>query len=327
MTGVPDAHREIVRGVLATCFGSTPVDAVVPVVAGASARAILRVDAGGRRYALRVEGPRSPLRYPHQYVALRMAAEAGVAPKVHHVDEVAGVALTDFIETRPLSTYPGGARALVQAMGELLGRLHATPVFPRFVSYPDIVARLFAHVRRTGLFAPGMLDRHVECLEQLRSAYAWDPADSISCHNDCLLGNILFDGVRLWLIDWESAYPNDPLVDIAIQLDNLARSRDLEEVLLRAWLGRAPDEAMRERLAQARALTRLYYAGVLLSVSAKYPRSIPDADLTAPTVTELEAAIRDGRYQYGTPQTIHVMGKMYLNGFLTAAAVPPLAEI
>ena len=64
----------------------------------------------------------------------------------------------DFIEPRPLQDYPGGLHGLAQALGELLQRLQAAPVFPRFVEYPDIAGRLFAHVRRTGLFS--WLARH-----------------------------------------------------------------------------------------------------------------------------------------------------------------------
>jgi thiamine kinase-like enzyme len=309
LTVVADLYRDTVRNALAECFSNAPVDALIPIASGASAGAILGVELGGRRYLLRIEGPRSPLRYPHQYVALRMAAEAGIAPRVHYVDEAEGVAITDFIVNRPLRTYPGGAVALVQAMAELLRRLHEAPVAPAFVPYADTVARLFAHVRRTGLFAPGVLDPHLEELERLRAAYDWDPADSVSCHNDSLPANILFDGDRLWLVDWESAYPNDPLVDIAIQLDNLARSRELEEALMHAWLGGAPDPAMRHRLAQVRALNRLYYAGVLLSASARALPAMPDSDLEV----SADAAL-----------TAHTRGKLYLRGFLTGSAVPGL---
>lgn len=310
LTAVPEVHRETVQAALAACFGATSIDSIVPISVGASAGAILQIEDAGRRYLLRVEGPRSPLRYPYQYVALRMAAEQGLAPKVHYVDETAGVAVTDFIETQPLHTYPGGVSGLVTAMGELLRRLHATPTVPSFVPYPEIVARLFAHVRRTGLFAPGVLDPHLEHLERLRAAYGWDPAHSVSCHNDCLPANILFDGERLWLIDWESAYPNDPLVDVAIQLDNLARSPELAAVLMRAWLGRKPDDAILQRLEQARALNRLYYAGVLLSASATRPRAAPDDNLAVST---------------DVPMTGHMRGKLYLRGFLTGEAVPAIA--
>ena len=159
---------------------------------------------------------------------------------IRYIDETARIAVIDFIDQRPLKAYPGGSRALAQALGELLSRVQATPVFPDFVNYPDIVARLFAHVRRTGLFAAGLLDGHVERLELLRKAYDAGTPSLVSSHNDPIPSNILFDGERLWLIDWELAYRNDPLVDVAIMLDSLALSPELEDLLLRAWLGRAP---------------------------------------------------------------------------------------
>jgi aminoglycoside phosphotransferase (APT) family kinase protein len=239
---------------------------------------------------------------------MRIAAEAGIAPEVHYIDEAARVAVIDFIEQQPLNTYPGGPHALAQALGELLSRVQATPTFPFFVNYPDIVARLLAHVRRTGLFAPGALDPHVDRLEQLREAYDAVLASLVSSHNDPVPSNILFDGERLWLIDWESAYRNDPLVDVAIVLDSIARSPDLEAVLLEAWLGRAPDEVLRARLAVTRALTRLYYAGVVLSASAPALWMTGDTDLSAPTLAELQQAVRTGRLKPGAPQTKHLLG-------------------
>ncbi len=195
---------------------------------------------------------------------------------------------------------------------------------PAFVDYPDIVARLFAHVRRTGLFVDGLFDAHVERLQHTSQAYDRGLPKLVASHNDPNPRNILFDGERLWLIDWESAYRNDPLVDVAIMLDNLAPSPELEEVLLRAWLGRAPDEALRARLVLVGSLTRLYYAGVLLSASATIPWAAPDTDLSAPTLPEFLLAVREARLGNGSPETIHTMGKMYLASFLSGLAVPPL---
>jgi hypothetical protein len=94
--------------------------------------------------------------------------------------------------------------------------------------------------------------------------------------------------------------------------------------LLRAWLGRAPDDGLRARLAPIRALTRLYYAGVLLSASATMPRTEPDADLAAPAC---DAFLRDVRGASRTPQAVHTLGKVYLAAFLSGAAVPPLDSI
>jgi aminoglycoside phosphotransferase (APT) family kinase protein len=315
-------QRERVRSTLTAAFGSAPIGAVTPISGGASTASTFRLDVGGRAYLLRVEGQPSPLRNPHQYVSMRIAAHAGIAPRIHYIDETARVAVIDFIEQQPLNTYPGGPHALAQALGKLLSRVQATPCFPFFVNYPDIVARLFAHVRRTGLFAAGLLDPHVERLERLREAYDAALAGLASSHNDPVPSNILFDGERLWLIDWESAYRNDPLVDVAIVLDSLARSPELEAILLEAWLGRTPDEVIHTRLAVTRALTRLYYAGVVLSASAAAAWMTDDTDLSAPTLAEFREAVRAGLIKPGAPETKHVLGKMFLASFMSGVATP-----
>jgi hypothetical protein len=315
-------QRENASSALTAAFGATPIDAIVPISGGASSASTFRIDVGGKAYLLRVEGQPSPLRNPHQYASMRIAAEAGIAPGIYYIDETARIAVIDFIGQQPLNAYPGGPHALAQALGKLLSRVQATPAFPAFVNYPDIVARLFAHVRRTGLFGPGVLDPHVERLEQLRKTYDAGLAGLVSSHNDPVPSNILFDGKRLWLIDWESAYRNDPLVDVAIVLDNLARSPDLEAILLEAWLGRAPDQALGARLAVARALTRLYYAGVVLSASAAAAWTTGETDLSAPTPAELQQAVRAGRLKPGAPQTKHVLGKMFLTSFMSGVATP-----
>ena len=319
---LPAARRETVRSALAAAFGSASIGAITPIAGGASTASTFRLEAGGRRYLLRVEGEPSPLRNPHQYISMRIAAEAGIAPDIHYIDEAARIAVIDFIEQQPLKTYPGGPRALAQALGELLSRVQATPVFPHFVNYPDIVARLFAHVRRTGLFAAGLLDAHVERLELLREAYNAGSTRLVSSHNDSIPSNILFDGERLWLIDWESAYRNDPLVDVAIMLDSLALSPELKDVLLRAWLGRAPDEAVRARLELIHAFTRLYYAGVLLSASAAASWVTGDTDFSAPTLQQFRLAIHQGGLKPGAAETKHVLGKMFLASFFSGVAPP-----
>src|SRR5882757_6260634 len=317
-------QRENVHSALVTAFGADSVDAVTPVTGGATTASVFRLEARGRSYLLRVEGEPSPLRNPHQYVSMRIATEAGIAPEIHYLDEPARIVVTDFIEQQSLKTYPGGPRALALALGELFSRVQATPVFPYYVNYADIVARLFAHVRRTGLFAAGLLDAHVERLELLREAYDAGATRLVSSHNDPTPNNILFDGQRLWLIDWESACRNDPLVDAAIVRDQFARSQELEDVLLTAWFGRAPDEALRARLALVRALTHLFYAGVMLSASAEASWVTDETDLSALTPQQFRLAIDEGRLTRGATETKHILGKMFLASFFSGVAPPAL---
>ena len=296
---VPTAHRHAARLALANVLGGAPIAALTPVSGGASGASVFRVEGEGRRYLMRIEGPEDALlpRNPHRHACTRLAADAGVAPAVHHLDEVSGVMVTDFIEHQPLQSFPGGALGLARAVGELLNRLQALQGFPQLVYYPDLLTRMLGQLSRSDVFAPGLLDRHVERLAGIRAVLDRQPASLASSHNDPHPGNILFDGARLWLIDWETAYRNHPLVDVAIALDNLAATPDLEEALIEAWLGRPADDEVRSQLALVRPLPRLYYACFLLNGAAAQ-----------------------------TPPAAHSLGKLYLDGFLTGAAVPPLAD-
>jgi thiamine kinase-like enzyme len=319
---LPEDRRRAARAALSALLGITPIIEATPLSGGATQAAVYRIEVPERRYLLRIEGPASPLRNPHQYTSLRIAADAGIAPTLHFADEASGLIIADFIEQKPLHDYPGGSHALAMALGDLLARLQTTETFPAFVEYPDIVARLFAHVRRTGLFAAGLLDRHVGHLERVTAAWRASSGTMVSSHNDANPRNILFDGQRLWLIDWESAYRNDPLIDAAVMLDSFGFSPTEEAAFLAACFGRPPDRTMRARLALARALTRLYFAGVFLSASADARGAAGETDLSAPGLSEFRQAVRTGRLLAGKPETKHVLGKMYLAAFLDGTMPP-----
>jgi hypothetical protein len=321
-------RHEIVRSAIKAAFGSIPIDIIARVTGGATTALNLQIRVGDRHYLVRVEGEPSPLRNPFQYTSMRIAAESGIAPKIHYLDEAARVAVMDFVVQRPLREYPGGQPALARALGELLKRVQDTPLFPYFIDYPDIVARLFAHVRRTGLFAPGLLDAHAEHLERVKERYVSGLGKLVSSHNDFHPGNILFDGRRLWLIDWESAYRNDPLVDAAIAIDSFAFSAELEGALLRTWLGHTPDHSLRHRMETIRALTRLYFAGVFLSASAAARTDAPpDPDLSTLTVAEFAHGVSEGTLELAKPETKHIIGKAYLASFLSGEGVPGFGPV
>ncbi len=321
---LPTAQRDAACSAISAVLGSAAMVNVRPVAGGVSGAVVLLIETGDRRFVLRMEGPASPLRNPHQYVSMRIAAEAGIAPRIHYLNADDRVVMMDFIEDRPFETYPGGRQGLAQATGAMLKKLQDLPLFPCFMDYPDLVDRLWTHVCKTGLFADGLLDAASQRLIDIRKAYALDAEKHVSSHNDVLPRNLLFDGKRLWLVDWENGCRNDPLVDLATALDNFAPSLELEETLLRAWLGRTPDRLLRDRLVLVRSLTRLYYAGVLFSASASAAHAKPDPDLSAPTSAEFERAIRSGRLKAGTAETTHVLGKMFLASFLSGGVPPGL---
>jgi aminoglycoside phosphotransferase (APT) family kinase protein len=323
---IPEPRRAVARTALTSAFGSLPIDGIQPVSGGASGALIYRVDTAARAYLLRIEARRSALRNPYQYVCMQTAADAGVAPPLVHVDDEAGVAIMHFLQPHPLAEYPGGAASLAHALGALAARLQTTPVFPAFADYFGSLARMLDYVKRSTVFAPGLLDPHDDAFQRIRERYRRDAAAMVSSHNDPNPRNIIFDGERLWLVDWETAQRNDPLTDIAILVDNLAPTPELEEILLTAWRGRPPTRALRARVTVMRELTRLYYAALGFAFFASVPRTTPpDDDLTAPTVQDFRAAVASGALPPASPQTLYVLGKMCLARFRATTSTAAFA--
>lgn len=297
-------------------FGSAPLSAVQPITTGASA-AIYRIEVDGRPWLLRLESlQRDEVRDPHRaYACMRNAAEAGIAPAVLHADAVAGVAIMAFVAGRPLDGFPGGSAALARALGALASRLQATPLFPPVADYPAIVGGMLERLQATSLYG-SLLDPHRDGFERLREAYPWDESTLVSSHNDPHPGNILFDGERLWLIDWETAYRNDPAVDLAIMTMYRAGTPELQEALLQAWGGRPSDPLLRARVSVMRELAKLFYGCANgLHLTATRP-DLVETDLSAPTPAQFSAAIRDGRLVQNSPEAQRIGGKVALRAFL-----------
>jgi hypothetical protein len=143
---------------------------------------------------------------------------------------------------------------------------------------------------------------------------AWDPAEHVSSHNDLSFCNILFDGSRLWLVDWETAFRNDPFADLAVLADNLGTAPGVADALIHSWLGRPANADEMRRLAQMTVLTRLYYAGLMIA-SAGAP-SARMTSLDAPTRAEFGALILRGALKIAAPEARRVRSKMYLADFL-----------
>lgn len=324
--GIPAPRRDAARSAIAAALGSTSVIALRPVSGGASAL-IYRVETDVRPYLLRVEAGPNALQNPDHYAAMNAAVEAGIAPNVLFASPAQGVAVMDFVSQRPLQDYPGGPSALVRELGGLFRRLQDSAAFPTPpIPYVDLIRRMLTSLRGSRVFAAGLLDPHVEGFERIAQAYPWNDGARVSSHNDPNPRNILFDGDRLWLIDWETAYRNDPLTDLAIATHELAATPELENELLRSWLGRAPDPQTNARFVLMQQVTRMFFVCVIFLRFAADPNRKPDSDLTALTGEEFVAALQQGRLRIGTPELLYAWGKMYLAGFRYRLTAPGFEE-
>lgn len=321
---IDEADRDRARVALAAAFDRAPVTDVQQITVGASALNF-RIEVAGRPYMLRLEkSRRDEVRDPPRaYACMQVAAAAGLAPAVRHADGAAGVSITDFVSSRPLDRYHGGTPALLRDLGRLAARLQALPAFPAVRAYPDIVGRLFSLLIDSGGYAPRLLEPHRDGLARIREAWARDAAPLVSSHNDLNPHNILFDGERLWLVDWETAYANDPMIDVATLVLFLARAPGQDEVLLEAWRGRRLDPREEDRLFLARLLVRLFFGcAASLNATRLGGPTGAETDLDAPTPEEFLGVLQRNGWSPGSAEAQRLVGKMALAGFLAQVQSP-----
>ena len=320
---VPEDRRSDVEFALEAALGSRRIERAELLSGGVSGALILRLTAAGRESVLRIEPERiAPEHRARHFAAMAAAAEAGAAPALRFADAKTGVCVMDYLAARPLADHPGGAVGLARGMGDLLAKVRAAAPFANFGPYPELISVLLARPGSSGRFAASDLAPCREGLERIAEALAWD-GPMASTHNDVSPRNLIFDGARLWLVDWELAWLSDPLVDLAIASTELAVGAELEHELLASSFGRGPDAALLARLSVTRLLTRLAYGVVVFDSLPPEPDSLA----LALTPEGFRAAIAEGRLAPGSRDIAAAFARMSLAQFIRGVEAPGFGEL
>jgi len=196
------------------------------------------------RYVVRIGGDipvHQVLRF-NELAASRAAAAAGLAPEVVHAEP--GVLVLHFVDGRTLGPADFADAGILSRVAELLRRCHREVALhlrgPVVTFWPFHIVRDYAATLRAGGSAwTGELPRLLGLADRL--ARALGPVEIAFTHNDLLAANIIDDGARLWLIDWEYAGFGAAAFDLANLATNNGLDRDRERALLAHYFGRAPD--------------------------------------------------------------------------------------
>ncbi len=281
---VPAAHRAPIAAALAAAFGSRPVQSLAPLGGGLSSALVYRAVVDGQACLVRAVTHVDAFSDPARHIAcLRVAADAGLAPRVLHADTAATIVVTAFIEAQPFAASQRPRPALLADLADAVRRLQATPPFPPLVDYIDGIDDFVAELRTWHGLPPAALpvfDRY----GAIGRAYPRIPEDQVSSHNDLNPGNLIWNGAKLWIVDWEAAFRNDRYVDPAHICNYYAQTPREEAAFLAAWLGAPPSAVQQARLKLMRLVARMFYATMFLRLArAEQPGlSLTDADLLAP---------------------------------------------
>lgn len=181
----------------------------------------------------------------NEVAAGKAAHAAGLSPNIVHHEN--GVLIMEYIQAKPLTPDDIKNTGTLAKIINLLHRCHRD--IPLHLRGASLVFWVFHVIRDYASTLKDANSRHQsELPDFLQAAIALEeaaaPFDIVFGHNDLLPGNILDDGKRLWLIDWEYAGFNTPLFD----LGGLASNNGLDEIqerwMLEQYFGETPDQIL-----------------------------------------------------------------------------------
>jgi thiamine kinase-like enzyme len=234
-----------------------------------------------------------------ELMTARAAHEAGFAPKVEYAEP--GIMVLTFLDAKTFSA--GDVAAERERVALLLRRFHNE--MPRHVSgagfmfWPFHVVRDYARTLEAGgsRMIP-QLARYLVLAEELEAVQS--PLPIVFAHNDLLPSNILDDGERLWLIDFEYAGFSTAMFDLAGATSNAGLTTDQSEEFLTAYFGGAPSSEIRRSLAAMQCASLLREA--MWSMTSELYLDAPGADYvgyTAENLTRLQEALDHYNSVYG----------------------------
>lgn len=262
------------------------VESITPIRMGLSGAGVYAIEALRGSYVLRTHGSsHDEAAWSEHLLVSRRAAEGGVAPAIVHVDQAARAVLSVKVAGVPLPAALADPDQRGPAIAGVMGQLRALHALDiTNVPARDAVAysRTIWEAQRARPGFPTWLGGAGAMLEGIAAELARDSRRVFS-HNDLNPGNVLWDGTRAWLVDWDVAGLAHPYYDLAALATFLRLDDDVAHGLL-ALQEQAPvDERGRATFALLRRL-------VALAAGLSFLKLVPDlAILPAPTRADAPA--------------------------------------
>lgn len=186
----------------------------------------------------------------NELAASRAAALAGLSPEVVHAEP--GVLVLRYVDGRTYGEADVSGQANLERILPMVLRCHRD--IPKFLRGPVLMFWVFhvvrdyaAALKEGGSAHAAKLQGLIAAAERLEAAVG--AIDLVFGHNDLLAANILEDGGRIWLIDWDYAGFNSPLFDLGGLASNNGLTPLQEEWLLEAYFDRPVTDDLRRRYA------------------------------------------------------------------------------
>lgn len=228
-----------------SCFRD-PQD-ITPLDGGLTNVNVLVTDQG-QKYVVRfgTDIPEHGVMRWNELALSKAANSAGLSPKVIHQET--GLLVLEFLVAKTFSEAdvrdPANFGRVIDLIKRMHGELHTHLAGPALTFWPYHINRTYLdRLEKESSSHMKLLPWLVQQNELLEISTG--QIDLVICHNDLLAANVLDDGEKLWLIDWEYGGFNSPLFDLAGLASNNGFTHAQEMDMLFQYFGTEPEDHWR----------------------------------------------------------------------------------
>ncbi len=199
-----------------------------------------RIRLGGAEYVVRVTSPESAhleIERTAEHAASQMAAGLGLGPQVAAFLPEIGCLVTHFIPGRPVPPEELREPGMLAQVARAVRSFNEGPPIPSSFSPFRVVESYAATATARGATLPADYPPALRVAGEIESVLQGPEHRPVPCHNDLLNANMIHDGSRIRLVDWEYAGMGDRYFDLGnLSINNGLVEAD-DERLLAAYFG------------------------------------------------------------------------------------------
>ncbi len=257
------------------CLG-TGARTVTPLLGGLT-NTIVRVTTAELDVVVRIshdDGSLLAIDRDAEFANSKAAEQSGAAPAVVEYAPDHHLLVVEYVDGHTLTDEDLDSAEMLGRVAAACRLLHGGP---RFVNEFDMFevqrAYLDAVVERGFRLPAGYLGLMPK-VTRVQAALSAFPLETVPCNNDLLAANLIDDGERIWVIDYEYAGNNDPCFELGNIWSEASLSLDHLALLVDAYFG----EERPDLMARARLYGLMSKYGWTLWASIQHATSTQDFD-------------------------------------------------
>ncbi len=311
---VDHRHQKIINYAVTKAFGINKPDSVEVLKGGRSQAKLYKLLINNKYYVVRFINGGLKER-EKEIKCMTIAAKAGIAPYVYYANTSDGVIVMDFIKNKQLTKTELSNPKIIIKLATLLRAIHDAPSFGKAKSsnISDVLRQSegkWEWRQEASLIREGK--KKLNSIKAIESLISKNEIKR-SCHNDLNSKNVLYDGKRFWVIDWEYASYGDPFLDVATASNFWIFNHSLEELYLHTYFNKAPSAEELAHYFVMKQVSRYVYGIVLM----KRAKNLGAKPLSQNEVDKIDLQcvyeqIRAGQLKLNNPNHLEIFGAALL---------------